>query len=468
VITLIAGGVMVFNYMRLPSLLLGLGHYTVKLELPEAAGLYPTGNVTYRGTEVGRVQSVHLTPTGAEAVLSLNSSIHIPSDLAAQVHSTSAIGEQFVELLPRNATSPPLRNGDVISRSRASVPPNINSLVDAANAGLKAIPQDNLRTVVDESYTAIGGLGPEMSRLVKSSTTLAIDARRNLDPLTALIDRSQPVLDSQTDTSDSVQAWAAHLATITKELHSQDRAVAGLLDKGGQAAGEVRQLLERLQPTVPILLANLVSVGQVAVTYQNDIEELLVVLPQGIASTGATFVANMNLPPKYKGQFEDFHLNLNLPPPCTTGYLPAQQQRSPTFEDHPLRPMQHLYCRIPQDSPINVRGVRNIPCETKPWKRAPTAKMCESDQDYVPLNDGFNWKGDPNATFSGQDVPESPLGSPPPSAASPPPLPPIAVTQYDPVTGTYVGPDGRLYTRSDLASTTPKEKSWQSMLMPPN
>ena len=72
------------------------------MELPETGGLYGTGNVTYRGVEVGRVQSVGLTDTGVEAVLSLKSGIDIPSDLKAEVHSQSAIGEQYVDLLPRN------------------------------------------------------------------------------------------------------------------------------------------------------------------------------------------------------------------------------------------------------------------------------------------------------------------------------------------------------------------------------
>ena len=56
-----------------------------------------------------------------------------------------------------------------------------------------------------------------------------------------------------------------------------------------------------------------------------------------------------------------------------------------------------MYCRIPQDAPFNVRGARNLPCVTVPGKRAPTVKMCESDENYIPLNDGYNWKGDPNA-----------------------------------------------------------------------
>jgi phospholipid/cholesterol/gamma-HCH transport system substrate-binding protein len=473
-IALVAMALMAFHFMKLPAKVFGVGRYTVRLELPETGGLYNTGNVTYRGTEVGRVQSVRLTDSGVEALLSLKSGIDIPSDLKAEVHSQTAIGEQYVELLPRNGTSPPLTNGDVIPVADSTVPPDINSLLDTLNTGLKAVPRENLKTVIDESYTAVGGLGPELSRLIKGSSDLSIEARKNLDPLIALIEQSKPVLDSQTNTSDAIQAWASNLATVTSELQTHDADVAGVIDKVGPAVAEVRQLVERLQPTLPILLTNLVSVGQVALTYQNDIEQLLVLLPQSVAYSQAGIVANVNTKQDYKGQYLSFNLNLNLPPPCTTGFLPAQQQRIPTFEDYPDHAPGDLYCRVPQDSPWNVRGARNIPCETVPGKRAPTVKLCESDEQYVPLNDGYNWKGDPNATLSGQDIPQLPPGTPPaaapgpvpPPAATPSP-PPVATAEYDPATGKYVGPDGKLYTQSDLAQPAPEEKTWQTMLLPP-
>lgn len=465
-VALIALAYMSTHFMKLPARLFGVGHYTVTMELSRAGGLYGTSNVTYRGTQVGRVQSVHLTDTGVAAVLSLKSGIDIPSDLKAEVHSQTAIGEQYVELLPRNGTSPPLKNGDVIPLKNTSVPPDINPLLDAVDTGLRAVPRDNLKTVIDESYTAVGGLGPELSTLVKGATDLSIDARKNLDPLLALIDKARPVLDSQTETSDAIQGWASQLATVTRELRTQDDAVAGVIDNGGPALGEARTLVERLQPTLPILLANLTSVSQVALTYRNDIEQLLVLLPQLVAVESAGLVANANTKQKYKGQYLSFNLNLNLPPPCTTGFLPAQQQRDATFEDAPERPAGDLYCRIPQDSPIiGVRGVRNIPCETRPGKRAATVKMCESDEEYVPLNDGWNWKGDPNATYTGQDVPQLPPGSPPRAGLGP--APPVAAAEYNPATGTYIGPDGKQYTQSDLAQTAPKDKTWQTMLMPP-
>ncbi|CAN5820997.1 MlaD family protein [soil metagenome] len=467
-VSLIAMGVTVFGYVKVSNLIPGFGLYTVTVALPHSGGLYAGGNVTYRGTEVGRVTDVRITEAGVEAVLSLKAGIDIPSDLDAEVHSQSAVGEQYVALLPRDGESRPLRNGDVVPIARTMVPPDINSLLDATNIALEAIPQDNLKTVIDESYTAVGGLGPELSRIVKGSTKLASDARKNLDSLTTLIDQSPPVLNSQVDTSDSIQNWAANLANLTGQLEEQDTAVNGLLQQGPKSADEVRQLFERLQPTLPILLANLVSVGEVAVTYQNGIEQLLVLLPHGTAIMGGGVVPNLATKQDYKGFYLDFNLNLNLPAPCSTGFLPAQQRRSASEVDYPPRPEGDLYCRVPQDSAINVRGARNIPCETVPGKRAPSVKMCESTENYVPLNDGYNWKGDPNATLSGQGVPQLPPGTP--SVAVPPvpapALPPIAAATYDPVTGSYVGPDGRLYAQANLAQNAAGNRTWQSMLLP--
>jgi phospholipid/cholesterol/gamma-HCH transport system substrate-binding protein len=469
VIALIAGGLMTFRFINAPALLFGVGRYTVTVELPRAAGLYPQANVTYRGTEVGQVKSVQLTDSGVRAQLLLTSGVKIPAPLHAEVRSQWAVGEQYVALLPDVGATIPLKNGDLIPAGNTSVPPDVDALLDATNRGLAAIPKDNLKTVIDESYTAVGGLGPELSRLVNGGTRLAIDADKHLDSLTALIDQSKPVLDSQADTADAIQAWAVHLANVTAQVRSADTSLAGVLHNGGPAFEQGRALFERLQPTLPLLLANLVSAGDVAVRYQPALEELLVLVPQAVANGQGAAAANVNTKQAYMGLYLDFALNLNVPPICATGFLPPQQQRSASLEDYPDRPRGDLYCRVPQDSPFFVRGARNLPCLTVPGKRAPTVKMCESNEQYVPLNDGFAWKGDPNATYSGQDVPQLPPGSRP--AHAPPPqglaAPPIAVAPYDPSTGTYVGPDGKVYTQSDLSRSATDHHTWQSLLIPP-
>jgi phospholipid/cholesterol/gamma-HCH transport system substrate-binding protein len=51
-VTILSIGVMAFGFVRVPALL-GIGRYTVKVDLPASGGLYPTSVVTYRGSEIG-------------------------------------------------------------------------------------------------------------------------------------------------------------------------------------------------------------------------------------------------------------------------------------------------------------------------------------------------------------------------------------------------------------------------------
>jgi phospholipid/cholesterol/gamma-HCH transport system substrate-binding protein len=474
-VTVVSCGSMAFNFMKLPATLFGIGEYNVTVDLPQSGGLYQTSVVTYRGTDVGQVKSIEVTATGVRAQLALRSGVKVPADVQASVHSRSAVGEQYIELTPQPGKdgehSRPLAAGDVIPAGRVDVPVDIGHLLDLTNKALQAIPRDNLRTVIDESNKAVGGLGPELSRIVDGSTALAIAGGKTVDPLAALIDQSPAVLNSQVQTSDAIGTWANRTAAIMAQFKAQDAALRDLLTQGTSGLEEGRALFDRVTPTLPVLFANLVSLGDIAVVYRHDIEQLLVLFPQGIAAMAAIVVPSSNTKQELRGAQLDFNLNINLPPPCTTGYLPPQQRRSPAMVDAPDRPAADLFCRVPQDSEFNVRGVRNIPCEAKPDKRAPTIEMCESDEDYVPLNDGYNWKGDPNATTTGQGVPLYPPGQdprlPPPRGTAPAPSPPpLAVATYDPATGDYVGPDGRRYTEADLAH--PRARNWQSLLIPPS
>jgi phospholipid/cholesterol/gamma-HCH transport system substrate-binding protein len=206
------------------------------------------------------------------------------------------------------------------------------------------------------------------------------------------------------------------------------------------------------------------------------------------------------------------------------GFLPPSAWRSPedtTTIDTP----DGLYCKLPQDAPISVRGARNYPCMGHPGKRAPTVEMCDSDREFEPLAQRQHTLGpyplDPNLLSQGvppdnrvnpdghifapvQGTPLPP-GSPGPSgpapngpapSAAPAPVAPqevpapaapggevhsaapssfnvdspgggpsVAIVHYDPRTGCYVGPDGHLYSQADLAAPA-AHRSWQEMLTP--
>src|SRR5262245_29646281 len=116
ILTILAVGVLGLYYLRLPSLA-GVGQYTLYAELERSGGLYATGNVTYRGTQIGKVTAVEPTETGARATMSIDNEYKIPANASANVHSVSAIGEQYLDLVSTGDTGQYLSPGSTITTS---------------------------------------------------------------------------------------------------------------------------------------------------------------------------------------------------------------------------------------------------------------------------------------------------------------------------------------------------------------
>ncbi len=133
---------------------------------------------------------------------------------------------------------------------------------------------------MDESFQGLnGGAGYDLGSLLESGATLSADLKSVADQTRTLIDDSGPLLDGQVESADNTRLWARSLAGVTDQLVANDPQIRGLLQAGPGALGEASQLLDQIKPTLPILLANLSSLGQVAVTYRPSLEQLLVLLP---------------------------------------------------------------------------------------------------------------------------------------------------------------------------------------------
>ena len=371
--------VMVLWYIQAPTLL-GIGKMTVTLKLPATGGLYRFSNVTYRGVQIGKVTAVGLTPHGAEATLSLDTSPKIPADLQAEVRSISAVGEYYVDLRPRTDSPPYLHDGSVIAKDNTTIPQPIGPVLDQSSALINSFPKGKLGTLLDESFKAFNGAGYDFGSLFDSSAQVSGDLNGVSDQARRLTEDTGPFLDAQAQTADQIRLWARSLAGVTGQLAKNDPQIRTLLEQGPGAFDEASKLLDQVKPTLPVLLANLTTVGQIAVTYHASIEQVLVLLPPFTASV-QSFLGIKAPTGLATGAF---NLILSDPPACTVGFLPPSQWRAPS-DTRTIDTPDGLYCKLPQDSPIGVRGARNYPCQGQPGKRAPTVEICESDKPFEPL-----------------------------------------------------------------------------------
>jgi phospholipid/cholesterol/gamma-HCH transport system substrate-binding protein len=379
IIGIIGLAAMVFFYIQAP-MLLGIGRITVSVELPATGGLYRFSNVTYRGVQVGKVTAVSLTAHGAKATLSLGTSPKIPANLQADVLSVSAVGEQYVDLRPRTDSGPYLHDGSVIAMRDTTIPQAVGPMLDQVNALVKSLPKNKIGQLLDESFQAFNGAGYDLGSLSDSASRISADSNNIVERTRTLTEDSQPLLNAQAQTTDSIRLWAHSLAGISDVLANDDSQVRTVLANGPGALDEASRLFQQIKPTLPVLLANLTTIGQIGVTYHPSIEQLLVLLPASVAYEQTA--QGQNWP---DGQARgDFALTVDDPPICTVGFLPQSQWRSPSDLSDIDTP-DGLYCKLPQDSPLAVRGARNYPCMGHPGKRAPTVEICNSDKPYMPL-----------------------------------------------------------------------------------
>ncbi len=507
ILTVIALVVLGWYYLKLPSVA-GVGTYDLHANLPRSGGLYATANVTYRGTQIGKVTEVNPTETGAQATLRIDNRYKIPIDSVPNVHSVSAIGEQYLDLVSTGNPGQYYRNGQTITQM-GRVPSEVGPALDSANRGLAVLPKEKIDQLLTETSKAVGGLGPALQRLVDSTTNIAQGFKDNLPQVTDIIEHSTPILQSQVDSGDNIEQWARNLNIIASQTAEQDAALRSGLQQAAPTLDQTAELFNGVRDSLPQTLANLAVVFDMLKRYHKGLEQTLVILPQGaaVAQAGTLFDNVGQLP---------LALSINQPPPCLTGFLPASEWRSPA--DTSLKPLPSgTYCKIPKDYQGNVvRGARNYPCVDVPGKRAATPMECRSNEPYVPL--GTNpWYGDPNQVLScpapaarcdqgvnpGRGVMQAPSVNngmnplpadqlPPPARASAPtsdplsppgqgtvqcsgqqpnpcrytpaPGPPGATAVYSPTSGEVVGPDGVKYNVSN--SKNPGDDGWKEMLAP--
>src|ERR1700739_1347304 len=494
-LTAIAVAVLVVHYLHIPTLM-GVGQYTLKANLPASGGLYATANVTYRGITIGKVTTVEPTRKGGVATIRIADRYKIPIDASANVHSVSAVGEQYLDLVSEGNPGQYFSDGQTITKS--TVPAQIGPALDAANRGLAVLPKEKIAGLLDETAQAVGGLGPSLQRLVDATQAFVGDFKTNMSDVNDVIENSAPILDSQVNSGDTIERWAHNLNTLAAQTADQDQNLKSILSQAAPTADQVNAVFSDVGESLPQTLANLAIVLDMLKRYHNNVEHVLGPLPE-FGSFAQTVLSSDTI-------VLDIALGINHPPPCMTGFLPASEWRSPA-DTNPAPLPAGTYCKIPQDTLSNVvRGARNLPCVDVPGKRAATPRECRDNKPYVPL--GTNpWYGDPNQILTcpapaarcdqpvkpGQVIPAPSVdngmnpapanqvpGTPPAvsdplqrpgcgtvhaNAQQPTPCVYTPSAVYSPRSGELIGPDGVKYSVENSSHTG--DDGWKQMLAPP-
>jgi phospholipid/cholesterol/gamma-HCH transport system substrate-binding protein len=239
----------------------------LSMDVPDVNGLVVDSNVLLRGAPVGKVVKTSTSPQAANIEFWVDGNYHIPVDTEVRLENLSALGESYIELMPRSDGGQMLRNNQRISAKSVVQPPSISELATSVVRVLNQLDPDALKRIISESDAALPDPNIVLPNLVRASTLFNNmlrgfdgEGRALLSNFQALLVNAQwvnPDLTSITRDLKSVgenwQDFFKHLPILfarnnpenIQNLNNLVARIQGLLDDRG---GDLKVLGEAFQP----------------------------------------------------------------------------------------------------------------------------------------------------------------------------------------------------------------------------
>ncbi|OBI18411.1 hypothetical protein A5712_22080 [Mycobacterium sp. E2327] len=152
----------------------------------DRAGLVmePGAKVKLRGVQVGQVASIGTDVKAAQLQLKMQPGPfkYLPSNLEAEIKSTTAFGSKYVDLIvPDHASATPLKPGAVL-RSR-NVTVEVNTVFENLQAVVKALDPAKLNSILSAFAESVRGKGERIGEAITDANNLLLTVNPRMDTI---------------------------------------------------------------------------------------------------------------------------------------------------------------------------------------------------------------------------------------------------------------------------------------------
>lgn len=265
--------------------------YTVNAEFKDAGGVFTNQEVTYRGITVGQVGEMEVTDEGVSIELKIDKTFdEIPKeDVEARVMFKSAVGEQFVDLLPASDSGPYLEDNDTIPMEQTSIPVSTQALLTTLEAVLRGVPPKDLKGAIDALGIGLTGRGPDIATILESTATLAeLFAERSPEVQGLLRNGSKVGGEFVKSRRDFAQA-IEQLVIVSESLAGSREDLEKLLRGTNRSSDELVRLLREYDTGINQFLREFATFNEIQAQHADDINQMFVWLPTALQSVNKAF-----------------------------------------------------------------------------------------------------------------------------------------------------------------------------------
>lgn len=236
--------------------------------ISDRAGLVmnPDAKVKMHGVEVGKVAAIEALPDGrAELKLEINPAQLklIPSNVTADIASSTVFGAKFVELLPpENPSSARMYAGQVLEGQHVTV--EINTVFQQLTRVLDKIDPTKLNETLGAMSEAFGGRGEKMGQTLSDFEALLAKLEPSLPNMARDIENTAVVAGGYADAAPDLLRTLDNTTQISQSIVDEEQnldaflvSMIGLADIGNEVLGgnqpALSEVLRLLAPTTDLL-----------------------------------------------------------------------------------------------------------------------------------------------------------------------------------------------------------------------
>lgn len=264
--------------------------YTVVAVFPDAGGVFTNQEVTYRGITVGQVGKMSVVPEGVEIELLIDEGTKIPEeDVEARVMFKSAVGEQFVDILPGSDDAPYLADGARIPLDQTSIPVSTQDLLSTLQAVLEGVPPEALKGAIDSAGNALTGRGDDIATILDSMARLAELFAERAPEVQGILRNGTEVGGAFVASREDFAAAIRDLVVVSETLEGSTDELRRLLIGANITSEELVGLIRDSRGDLHQTIREIAEINDIQADKQNALEALFTFLPRGLGTVVKTF-----------------------------------------------------------------------------------------------------------------------------------------------------------------------------------
>lgn len=268
------------------------GGTNITVDMPSTGGLYVGSMVSYRGSRVGQVRSIDVTPTGVAAHVEITDGHPIPATGRWRVRSMSPVGEQYLDIQPSDDHAPYLHDGQVVHADVVDLPVQVSTAIGSIQRLLSTINTRQLAGMLTELGQGLQGSGPDLRSLLDSTSQLTTTFDQQWPQTERLLRNARVVLQIGADKQSEIASFTRDAKALTAFLRGYDPTFRRLLAQVPADESVVTTWLADADPYLGPVLERLDAVSLILAEHGPHLRALLESLGPSAATFAKAFYGN--------------------------------------------------------------------------------------------------------------------------------------------------------------------------------